>query len=153
MRLVLCGSCERHVRDDGDRCPFCHAEIAVAASSADRVGRLGRAAIMAFGVAAGSAGIDGCQKDIAQPYGAPPERTEPTTIAMPYGAPPERPDVGAPLAPTEPDASANAVVDAAKPAIDASAKPKDAGVQTAVPIPTRNIAKPYGAPPDPDALV
>lgn len=147
MRLVLCDGCQRHVRDDGERCPFCGVAVAGDVTSSERVGRLGRAALMAFGVAAGSAGIEGCQKDIAQPYGAPPE-TATTTIAMPYGAPPERPDVGVPIAPTMPDASAAVVVDAS-----ATANPKDAGGQTAVPIPTRNIAKPYGAPPDPDALV
>lgn len=149
MRLVLCESCARHVREDGDRCPFCGASAPSKgiAGAPDRVGRLGRAALMAFGVAAGSAGIEGCQKDIAQPYGAPPDKSDAIAIAMPYGAPPERPDTSVRNAPfVEPDASTTAVV-------DASAKPKDSGAQTTAPTTTRAIAKPYGAPPDPDAIV
>ncbi len=158
MRLVLCPSCQRHVRDDAPTCPFCGDANTALATGPDRVARLGRAAIMAFGVAAGAATLDACKKEsdsIAQPYGAPPNPPTPifdagtapsatatpttpeTAIAQPYGAPPT----------IVPDASA-------APMVDAGAK-KDSGAAAAVTAtatattPIRNLKKPYGAPPVP----
>lgn len=166
MRLVLCSECQRHVRDDANACPFCGREIAVTKASPERIVRLGRAAIMAFGVAATAVSVDACKNtdSIVQPYGAPPTPTpDPTTapppdaapapsetaIAMPYGAPPQAiPDAGAPK-------DAGALKDAAMPK-NAGAK-KDASTAVAPPPPPppdwRNMNKPYGAPPIPEDYV
>lgn len=115
MALVLCSSCNRHVRSASDACPFCGATVAPAEVEVSR-GRLSRAA-MVFGAMAVSVGAAACSKEtVAQPYGAPPPppmdggpsamaaiygappvasasaSVEPTAIAAPYGAPPRDPD-------------------------------------------------------------
>ncbi len=165
MHLVLCPDCQRHVRDDASSCPFCGR----AASSQDdgsrpgapvRVARLGRAAIMAFGVAASAASLSACAKEpdnIAQPYGAPPNPTPtPTTTET---APPI---VDAAPAPTEttvtPPPPPPQVADASAPKDAAAAPKKDAGAAatttaTATATPIRNMNKPYGAPPIPEDWV
>ena len=151
MRLVPCSVCLRHVLDDAAACPFCATprDVADRAPAERKALRLGRAAIMALGVAAGSVGTEACQKssdNIAQPYGAPrnppvPDAggaavatgTTPVGLVEAYGAPPPPP----------------VVADAGPPA------KKDAGVQVPVPTATepRNLKKPYGAPPLPESLV
>lgn len=169
MRLVLCDGCQRHVRDDAARCPFCGGAITPSAIGTERVGRLGRAALMAFGVAAGGVAVAACEKDIVQPYGAPPRDTG-TAIAMPYGAPPERedaspiapptvdvppPDGGAPkdAAPADASAPKPAAKDAGTPKVTAST-PATATTKPHDPrLDYRNVDKPYGAPPVPDDTV
>lgn len=60
MRLITCGGCGRHVRVDEGNCPFCDAEV-VAPREPGRVplGRLGRAALFAFGATLGATSV-GC---------------------------------------------------------------------------------------------
>jgi hypothetical protein len=97
--LAPCQACGRHVRADAASCPFCASPI-----TAPRVKRtsvaanVGRAAMFYLGATLASCGGD--ERNIAQPYGAPPDPPpeEPEgpvipeeTIAQPYGAPPEPP--------------------------------------------------------------
>jgi hypothetical protein len=114
--LRPCPGCERHVRRDEEACPFCRRKMASGEGGPPRrwpAGRLGRAAIMAFGVAAATGGTalaPACGDD-----GSPPGdsgtsdsgRSDSGTndsgtndsgtddagfdsgMAMPYGAPPE----------------------------------------------------------------
>lgn len=61
IHLVPCDGCARHVRSDDDACPFCGASIAPAPAPANPRGRLGRAALFAFGAAvAATVGATGC---------------------------------------------------------------------------------------------
>ncbi len=116
--LAPCGSCDRHVRVDEVRCPFCGGERVRVRGTREATARLGRAAIFAFhAVAAASlATLPACggsgagdRETIAQPYGAPPDPDPPpdpppddesirTTPA--YGAPALPPvnEPGAPVA-------------------------------------------------------
>lgn len=73
--LRPCPGCERHINAKEPSCPFCAAEFpalepgACADLKTTSVGRLGRAAIMAFGVTvAAGGGLSGC---IVAAYGAP----------------------------------------------------------------------------------
>ena len=71
MTLEPCPSCHRHVRTSETVCPFCSAAIASAMASAPaRVapkGRLGRAALMSFGLTVGAAAaaapLESCSDD------------------------------------------------------------------------------------------
>jgi len=82
MALVLCGGCERHVRETEARCPFCGRLRA--ASEFDELSfevptRLSRAAILL----AGAVSMTACERTapIAQPYGAPPRLKVPDAAA------------------------------------------------------------------------
>lgn len=167
--LRPCPGCERHVRADVTLCPFCDAALAAdTGSPVLPAARLGRAAHMAFGAAAVAASLSvvACAKNpagddssnIAQPYGAPPDRTtvvrpvqpdaappEGTNIAQPYGAPPDpRPLDSGPLAMTVVDAGHEAgKVDAGK----AKPPPTVTATATVAPRDWGNHNKPYGAPP------
>jgi len=73
MRLVACLGCQRHVRSSEPRCPFCDADVVVPAEPLRRpIGRLGRAALFAFGATLGATSI-GCGESTTPLYGAPPE--------------------------------------------------------------------------------
>jgi hypothetical protein len=77
MQLEPCPACQRHVRTDERVCPFCAAEIADAMARAPKraqpVQRLGRAALLSFGLSAGAAALTGCDDDghTVAIYGAP----------------------------------------------------------------------------------
>lgn len=152
MRLVLCSACQRHLRDDATTCPFCGRPNDATPGAPERVARLGRAALMAFGVAATAVSGEGCAKEsdnIAQPYGAPPNPTPTPTVQDAAPTPP--PQDTAPAPPPAVDAASPGPVDAGAPK-DAAAPKKDASVAVSPP-PTatdlRNLKKPYGAPPIP----
>lgn len=160
MHLVLCPECQRHVRDDVSTCPFCGTArgVDVSPGAPVRVARLGRAAIMAFGVAASAASLGACAKEpdnIAQPYGAPPNPTPTPTVSE--TAPPVVDAAPAPTETTTATAPPPVVADAAAPK-DSGAAKKDAGAAatttaTATAPLLRNVNKPYGAPPVPMDLV
>lgn len=119
MSLRPCASCGRHVRDTETSCPFCATALSpVPAAASRRVGRIGRAAIVAFGAVA-SAGAGGCSEtntpvdaagdrdtgsapdDAATvPIDAPAADPDSGNVAPPYGAPSEDAgvDTGAPIA-------------------------------------------------------
>ena len=83
MSLAPCTSCARHVRTVEISCPFCGAgRVATAPPPPPMAGRLGRAAIMAFGVA-GALALGACGDD-----SSPPRDAGTDSLAMPYGAPP-----------------------------------------------------------------
>lgn len=59
--LVPCGGCDRHVRADDERCPFCGAVVDPHRPVPGRpTKRLSRAATFAFGAALTAAGAAGC---------------------------------------------------------------------------------------------
>ena len=80
MQLEPCPSCHRHVHTEESVCPFCAASIETAMAAAsprampDR--RLGRAALVSFGLtvaaAGGAAALQGCDNNVAV-YGGPPQ--------------------------------------------------------------------------------
>lgn len=73
MRLTACSGCQRHVRVSEGACPFCGAEVDAASAPPVPVdlGRLGRAALFAFGATLGATAV-GCDSAPAPAYGAPP---------------------------------------------------------------------------------
>ncbi|HEX5061195.1 MAG TPA: hypothetical protein VFV99_17635 [Kofleriaceae bacterium] len=102
--LRPCTECRRHVAIDERACPFCNAELTVAAPSSTRLGRVSRAAVFAGAAlattacggkkpktdtnvqdheqtASGDAGVE-------QPPPPPPD--DKNNVPMPYGAPPAR---------------------------------------------------------------
>jgi hypothetical protein len=88
--LRPCSDCDRHVRSDEVRCPFCGGALEVD----DRpppvpTGRIGRAALMAFGAALATASLAGCKGE------------EPATIGAEEGAPTARPETETRTAPRE----------------------------------------------------
>lgn len=108
--LCLCPGCQRHVRADEARCPFCALALDVRAVDAPALPRASRAVLLA---ASAALALGGCDAPwIAVAHADPME--EPVSMAPQYGAPPEwydRPrappaldagapaDVGAPSAP------------------------------------------------------
>lgn len=148
MALRPCGSCGRHVRVSESACPFCRASLDPTPTppSARVVGRLGRAAIFAFGAAAVCT-IQGCScgathvaddagtvVDTGGPaplYGGAPDAFTPPgedagNISPPYGTPSEDAGTDGGLTPMY------------------GTPPPDAGLDAADPI-----APAYGGPPDP----
>lgn len=74
MQLEPCPACHRHVRIDEKACPFCATDLTSAMAAIPTRPlpgqRLGRAALMSFGLTVGAGTIAGCE--IAVPvYGAP----------------------------------------------------------------------------------
>jgi hypothetical protein len=148
MTLRPCGSCGRHVRVSENACPFCRASIDPTPTppSARVVGRLGRAAIFAFGAAATTVAVassEGCSTTTTPPDAA---DVVDTGGPMPLygGAPdtgPENDDAG--ISPPYGTPSEDAGTDAGLAAMY-GAPPQDAGVDAADPI-----APAYGGPPDP----
>ncbi len=67
MQLEPCPACKRHVRTEERVCPFCAADIASTMARAPKRAmpgqRLGRAALMSFGITA--AALTGCEDDSA----------------------------------------------------------------------------------------
>ena len=63
--LVPCPECDRHVRSRESECPFCGAGLELSAVPARAMprGRLGRAALFAFGAAIAGATMVGCGSD------------------------------------------------------------------------------------------
>lgn len=91
--LRPCPQCSRHVRSNEVRCPFCDSALAVD----DRAplvpaGRIGRAALMAFGAALATASLAGCNNKGEEP-----------AIEAEEGAPTARPDTETRAAPAEED--------------------------------------------------
>jgi hypothetical protein len=95
MSLRPCLSCGRHVRASESACPFCRASLEPTPTppSGAAVGRLGRAALFAFGattVVAASASVEGC--NVAPAYGTPPIDSGMVDSGGPsplYGGPPD----------------------------------------------------------------
>lgn len=128
MSLRPCVSCGRHVRASERACPFCHASLDPTPTppsgvSSPGVGRLGRAALFAFGAVATTAvgaSVEGCSG--APAYGTPPvDAASMTDAGGPgplYGGPPD-----------------SGVAD------DAASTPSDDAGNDA-----GNIAPPYGTP-------
>lgn len=83
MRLVSCSGCERHVRADDEACPFCGAAVEAPPEPTGRrpVGRLGRAAMFAFGASLALAGCADDRDPPAPAYGTPPMDAGPTDDA------------------------------------------------------------------------
>ena len=83
LRLFPCSSCDRHVRVEDPRCPFCGAVVLTPRPSVPWawVGSLTRAAIFVGATMAASA--CGGEGESTEEVVVPPE-----TIAQPYGAPP-----------------------------------------------------------------
>jgi hypothetical protein len=77
VSLEPCPHCRRHVRTDETVCPFCSAAIAQAMANAPAravpQGRLGRAALLAFGASVAAASGEGCDDDrnVVPIYGNP----------------------------------------------------------------------------------
>lgn len=87
--LAPCASCHRHVRS-GESCPFCGSGPVVAPPPAPArpIGRLGRAAILAFGATLGAGALaSGCVAAYGAP--APPvdAGVDSGAVAPAYGAP------------------------------------------------------------------
>ncbi len=112
--LSPCDSCDRHVRCGDDTCPFCGASITARRPVEQPPGRLGRAALFAFGTAvAATVTLSGCNCGTSHTPsdGGSPDDAEVTSdagtdagqpdasgfdagfdagpIAPPYGTPPE----------------------------------------------------------------
>lgn len=136
MSLRPCASCGRHVRASERACPFCAATLAPTSASAQpAVGRLGRAAIFAFGAAASTvavASIEGCGSTTEPADAA--AMVDSGGPAPAYGAPPD--DAGADAA--SPD------IDSGGPAPAYGAPPDDAGTDA-------GMLAMYGGPPLDDA--
>ncbi len=86
-QLRLCGSCDRHVRDGDDVCPFCGEADLAAPRGRRPASRLSRAKYVAFGVAVAAAAATGCGDGAGDSDAGPPDAGD---IAAPYGAPPIR---------------------------------------------------------------
>lgn len=102
MSLIACTGCQRHVRSDETSCPFCGAGVVAPPPGPPRtIGRLGRAALFAFGATLGAT-TAGCVDSAVPLYGAP---------AVDAGADASNPAPlygGAPVdAGSEPDASSS----------------------------------------------
>jgi len=176
MQLEPCPSCFRHVRTDETVCPFCAASIASAMMAAPRRTmpdrRLGRAALVSFGLTVAAAGsattLEACTTDVPL-YGAPVQpgddedddkdedagkrQTDAGTVqTKDAGRPNATPAYGAPVQPIPRDAGA---LDAGR--VDAGASDAgrsdagdagdagkaDAETRDAGPVP---VVPPYGAP-------
>lgn len=131
MQLEPCPACQRHVRVDELVCPFCAAGIAGAMARAPTRRmprqRLGRAALMSFGLSAGAAALVGCDDDAntVPVYGAPvqPEQDAGTG---------RKPGDASTLDASPPDASAkDAAAGDASDEADAAGSPSDAGTTDA----------------------
>ncbi len=122
--LIPCSACNRHVRADETRCPFCDAAqperaLATPASSGLPRKRLGRAAIMTAGALLGAAEACTDSKPL-QPDAGPPDSAAATDtnddrgpVAL-YGAP--APEYGVPPPATQSNAApAEGTTVAAKP--------------------------------------
>jgi hypothetical protein len=68
-RLIACGACARHLRATEPACPFCGAALPELAPEAPRrvPGRIGRAAILAFGATLSATSLGAC----VAAYGSP----------------------------------------------------------------------------------
>lgn len=108
--LSPCPSCSRHVRAQDAACPFCQAILDVEGrastrpASQARVGRLGRAAMVAVGATLASASLGACGSDEPSQE----DRTIVTSDETQSGTGGEEPvdtgsGVGAPVAPPEDD--------------------------------------------------
>ncbi|NUQ73285.1 MAG: hypothetical protein HUU21_07000 [Polyangiaceae bacterium] len=172
--LRPCSGCNRHVRSDEVRCPFCDDALPVDERPPPiPAGRMGRAALMAFGAAIATASLAGCdgKKDgdlaIGAEESAPTARPDTETRTAPAEQERRKPQgsavrddaepmkspflVGAEPPPTPPSNAA------ARPAETAVAVPPVNTIKKPPPPPppppdvtTRNHwnhAKPYGAPP------
>lgn len=122
MQLEPCPSCKRHVRTDETVCPFCAAEIrgalANAPTRAQPLQRLGRAALLTFGLTASASALVACDDDA-------PSDTDDASIVQPvYGAPVPPEDAGTLDAGSKDASVKDASTDAATPA--------DAGTDAAV---------------------
>lgn len=111
--LVLCSSCDRHVRADSEACPFCGASTypkGAPATAPTPAARLGRAAIVTLGALA----LGGCgdakspNQVTVDPVEAGPGPTATATATSTATAPPPPPDYrnqakpyGAPPVPEE----------------------------------------------------
>jgi hypothetical protein len=156
--LRPCSGCNRHVRSEEARCPFCDAEIAaVLRPSPVPSGRIGRAALMAFGAALATASIAGC-------------KGEEPAIEPEESAKTARPDTETRTTPAEENrgrqqgsAAKDDTAPMKSPFLVGSEPPSTAPTNqeparvvptvkppppvTATPIKQWNHAKPYGAPP------
>ena len=83
--LCVCPSCQRHVRADEARCPFCESPLALAIAEPARLPRASRAVLLAAGAALALGGCDAPW--ISEAHADPME--EPVSMAPQYGAPPE----------------------------------------------------------------
>jgi|GEM_PF-1194559 len=89
--LSPCPQCSRHVRSDEVRCPFCDGALALDERPPPvPAGRIGRAALMAFGAAIATASLAGC-------------KGEEPAIGAEESAPTARPDTETRSAPAEDD--------------------------------------------------
>lgn len=137
MQLEPCPACQRHVRTDERVCPFCAAEIADAMASAPKRGqpvqRLGRAALLSFGLSAGAAALTGCEDD-----------TRPVAI---YGAPSPPEDASVDASLPRRDASVDAAVsDARVPDAGSDASTTDASTLDAGRDAGPQVVPLYGGP-------
>jgi hypothetical protein len=124
MMLEPCPSCQRHVRTDESRCPFCAADIAqpLAALPKRKLPdqRLSRAALMTFGIAASAAGVavlEGCEDD--------------TRAVAIYGAPAQPADAGKDASTPSNAGKDSGLSMSATPVYGAPAQPLDAGLRDA----------------------
>jgi hypothetical protein len=83
--LCVCPSCQRHVRADEARCPFCESPLALTVAEPARLPRASRAVLLAAGAALALGGCDAPW--ISEAHADPME--EPVSMAPQYGAPPE----------------------------------------------------------------
>ncbi len=99
MRLAPCPGCDRHVLIDAETCPFCGEATAPGPTPSSPTGRLGRAALFAFGAAVASAGLSACSDSHGPTDDAGTARDAGfdagEAVVPPYGAPPE--DAGGPV--------------------------------------------------------
>ncbi|MFN7696980.1 MAG: hypothetical protein ACK6CU_19950 [Deltaproteobacteria bacterium] len=150
MTLRPCSSCARHIRATENACPFCHAVLEPSPTTATgpSVGRLGRAALFAFGAAATTAALATATEGCSSPT-TPADASAAIDSGGPgplYGGPPDTgaTDAGA----TETDAGTTDAGTADAGTADAGTADPDAGGPG--PLyggpPDGGVAPPYGAP-------
>ena len=154
--LAPCPACQRHVRSDSSRCPFCAAAIAIAPASVVPAATttLSRAAAFTF---ATSLALGCASTQDPAPQGNPVATTEPAPVTPTAG--PQDPGApmaiyGAPAPMTDPaDAGATPPADAGEPTpADVPATPPavDAGRPVRPTRPSGSIGVRYGSPPRPE---
>lgn len=153
--LAPCPSCQRHVRSDVTRCPFCAADVAIAPASIVPASTttLSRAAVFTF---ATTLALGCASTQEPAPQTTPPVATaEPAPVAVtepvtPIQAPAD-PGAVAPMygAPVAVDAGPAPAMDAAVDA-PADAPAVDAGRPARPTRPSGSIQVRYGSPPRPE---